>query len=446
MKIIQRLLLITTYLLFALHLYSQRVEPWKNPDFGPDSISRMECAHDLSTMSEFMKINLPDHALPSWRRVFNNCPASSRNIYLYGVRIYSDKIENSDDEVKKSAYFDTLMIIYDKRIEYFGEEGRVLGRKGMDILKYKGESSYEEAYITFKKSVILIQEESETNVLIGLSETGYAMLMSDKINIGEFLSDYILITGILDKQLQNSRLRNRATMAAERVEYTLSRVNIDDCEEIENAFKTRFLSNPEEENTLLTINKLLRNAGCEKNDFYRDVQLNLLKITPSADIAAEVAKHFIRNDKYPEALDYLLKSLELETSSEKKAQYALQIAVIYCSRVTNYKSAAEYAIKASELNPGWGEPYFALAHAYIEGIKECTDDPFERSAIYWLAVDVMEEARKSDPSVADRAANNIQEYSRYFPSKEECFFRSLNEGSTFHFGCWINRTIRVKTN
>ena len=61
-----------------------------DPKYGPDSLSRMECANNLSTMSEFMKINLYDYALPSWKEVFDKCPASSRNIYLYGVRIYRE--------------------------------------------------------------------------------------------------------------------------------------------------------------------------------------------------------------------------------------------------------------------------------------------------------------------------------------------------------------------
>ena len=446
MNIIKKSLTITTFLLFTFSLFSQRIDPWKNPDYGPDSISRIECAHDLSTLSEFMKINLPDHALPSWRRVFVNCPASIRNIYILGSRIFSEKIEGTADEALKSAYFDTLMMIYDKRIEYFGDEGRVLGRKGMDILKYKGENFFEDAYINFRKSVILMKDETEANVLIGLSETGYAMLMSDKLTINDYLSDYIMVLDILDKQLKNSRLKNRANLALERVEYSFSKVNINDCNQIESAFKKRLQDNPGDEKFLQTVNRLLKNAGCEKNEFYRDVQLNLFKISPTADISAELAKHFVRNDYYAEALEYFIKSYELENESEKKAHYALQIAIIHCSKLSNYKASAEYALLASELNPRWGEPFFVLVSAYVEGIKECSDDPFVRSAIYWLAVDIMESAKRSDTSVAERAGNAIQEYSRYFPSKEECFFRSLNEGSTYNFGCWINRSTRVRTN
>jgi len=444
MIVTRTVLILTTNLFIFSNLFSQKIEPWKNPDYGTDSISRVECAYDLSTMSEFMKINLPDHALPSWRRVFKNCPASSKNIYLVGVRIFSDKIENTEDENLKKAYLDTLMIIYDKRIEYFNEEGKVLGRKAMDLLKYQGESSYEEAYRNFRKSTEIMQEETDANVLIGLSETGYAMYVAEKLSINDFLSDYIMIINIIEKQFENPRLKNRANLVSDRAETILSQVTITDCNNIETAFRSRYELNPDNIRLLTTIDKLLRNAGCEKSEFYRDIQLSRFKLNPSADISAEIAKHYIRNDNYNNALEYILKSYELENNPELKAQYALQIAVIYCSKLSDYKSSAEFAIKATGFKPDWADPYFVLATAYIEGIKECSDDQFERSAIYWLAVDIMEKAVQVDPSVADKAQNYIQDYSKYYPSKEECFFRSLGQGNNYKFGCWINTGTTVK--
>ena len=55
------------------------------------------------------------------------------------------------DKENKAAYIDTLMQIYDRRIEFIGKEGFVLGLKGSDLLRYE-KTRYDEAYQILKKS------------------------------------------------------------------------------------------------------------------------------------------------------------------------------------------------------------------------------------------------------------------------------------------------------
>lgn len=115
------------------------------------------------------------------------------------------------------------------------------------------------------------------------------------------------------------------------------------------------------------------------------------------------------------------------------------------AKLNNPKSAVEYAQKAIENKPEWGEPYFQVAFAYIEGIKSCDEDPFIRSAVFWLAVDVCVKARTVDPSVKNRANELITEYSRFFPTKEELFFRSMPDGAEYTISCWINQKTTVRS-
>lgn len=440
------LLAILTYLLLTITAFSQRLDPWQNPEFGADSISRVECAHNLSTLSEFMKINLPDYALPSWRKVFESCPQSSKNIYILGARIFSSKIEEAKQAELKNSYIDTLMMLYDKRIEYFGEEGIVLGRKAMDLIKYGGEEAFENAYPIFKQSVKSAHFESEPNALIGLSETSFAMYKATKITVNEFLENYIFLSEILENQMNNTRMRNRANLAHERVEANLADAGINNCEDIEKVFRARFDKSPEDEKTLSLISTLLKNAGCENGTFFRDVYFEMFKKNPTSDLAVELSKHYLKNDDFENAIVYIIKSFELESDVERKSQYALQTSIIYYSKLEKYKEAAEYALIAIDLNPGWAEPYFTLTPAYIEGIKQCTNESFERMTVFWLATDLMVQASRVDPSVTTKANTQINEYKRFYPSKEEAFFRSLKDGSPYSIGCWINRSTTVKMN
>ncbi len=92
---------------------------YNNPNYGADSAARMDCANHLSTMSEFMKIDLYSYALSSWKVVFDECPASSKNIYLYGIKIYREYLLIEKDPERINQLVDTLMMVYDRRIEYF---------------------------------------------------------------------------------------------------------------------------------------------------------------------------------------------------------------------------------------------------------------------------------------------------------------------------------------
>ena len=60
------------------------------------------------------------HTVQKFQRVF----------ILRGARLYEKKIKKTkEDKELKELLIDTLMMVYDSRIEHFGERGIVLGRK-----------------------------------------------------------------------------------------------------------------------------------------------------------------------------------------------------------------------------------------------------------------------------------------------------------------------------
>ena len=48
-----------------------------------------------------------------------------------------EKADEAENEELKDALVDTLLNLYDLRIANFGEEGKVLGMKGVDLMKYR---------------------------------------------------------------------------------------------------------------------------------------------------------------------------------------------------------------------------------------------------------------------------------------------------------------------
>ena len=84
-----------------------------------------------------------------------------------------------------------------------------------------------------------------------------------------------------------------------------------------------------------------------------------------------------------------------------------------------------------------------LGNIYISGVKSCGSD-FEAQTVYWIAVDAFKQAL-SDEDTNLRASKSINTYSKYFPTKENCFFNGVNPGSKYTVSCWINKTTNVRT-
>ena len=98
----------------------------KEDKYGVDSVKTITNA---SIYTELVKQKNFEEALPAWRYVFFNAPAFQMNTYIRGEAIMEYMIQKT----KKKEYVDTLMMVYDQRIKYFGDndrygEGYILGK------------------------------------------------------------------------------------------------------------------------------------------------------------------------------------------------------------------------------------------------------------------------------------------------------------------------------
>ena len=431
--------LLTTYLI----IFSGLIVTGQNGDSPGISGEEVQCELELSNMAEFMKINLPEYANDAWKKLFEHCPDASLNIYISGAKIYQKKIGEATDPQIKAGLLDTLMLIYDRRIQYFGEEGYVLGRKGMDIIRYN-ETDFEKAFEAFDRSTALLGNEADLNVITGLIQTGSVMYKSEKIPASKFLDSYLECSGILADKKTAGENPAKLIRVQNVLDNVLTTTRISDCSAIENSLKDRVHSPDVEGDFLKLCVDLLTISGCDNTSFFSDVNERLMEVAPDPDLAYQVAKYNLKNENFEKAAEFLLKAIENEDNDQQKALYEYQLAVVKLSRLNSPVEARNLALSAARHKPEWGEPYFVAASALIEGIKSCNIEAFEKQTVYWLAVDYCVKAKNVDPNVTSQANELISQYKSYFPSVEETFFRSLKEGDKYTVGCWINETTTVK--
>ena len=102
------------------------------------------------------------------------------------------------------------------------------------------------------------------------------------------------------------------------------------------------------------------------------------------------------------------------------------------------------ALKAAGARPGFGLPYIIIGDMYASSTSCGEGDACKQKAVYWIAVDAYAKAKAVDGSLTSSANSKIATYSKYFPTKEECFFIGVKEGEKVEIGCWINESTTAR--
>lgn len=411
--------------------------------YGSDSATRKECAMNLSVMSEYVKINSFDLAYDAWHYCFMNCPAAKKNIYINGAKIIRNKIENETDETIQSAWVDTLMLLFDRRIENFKEEGRVNGYKGIDLLKYR-KSDLEIAYGYLEKSVDLSQVKVDESVIITFISATHALMEQGIILPDVMINNYVKVMDILDQKVASGDTDRKIPMAVESVEKVFAESGAADCESLISIFQPKFEENPEDLDFLKKVTTLLKQTSCESSDLYAKTAEKLFSLEPSADAASKLGGLFAFKEDYTKAISYYNQAIEQETDTDKKASYYYQLAKIYYQK-KDYPTARKNSLSAISLKSNYGEAYILIGSAYAASSATCGSSDFEKKAVYWAAVDKFNKAKSVDPSVKETADTQINAYSQRFPNNEDAFFNNFTDGKSYTVGCWINEKTIVRT-
>ena len=411
------------------------LDTYASGKWGSDSVT---CITNLSLYREYYKQKNYKDALNPWRWAYLNCPQSSGNIYKNGPIII--KAQMKVDKENKAAYIDTLMQIYDKRIEFFGKEGFVLGLKGSDLLRYE-KTRYDEAYQILKKSYEIEQNRSSAGAISSYFKSATIMEKNGKLQKEDILELYAELSSVIDYNLENNPKKTKF--------YTQTSSNVEslftpyaDCDALISIFSVKFSKTPNDTNLLKRILKVMDAKECTENQLFFEVSSKLYELEPSALSASKMGKMSISRKDFSQAIQYCKQSIELETNDEAKAIYYLGLADAY-RNAGSFSNAREAAFKALELKNNWGEAYMNLGKNYVAGAKSCGND-FEQKTVYWIAVDMFNLAKK-DSDVEERARKSINTYSRYFPSTEVCFFNNVEKNSEYQIECWVNRKTVART-
>ena len=412
--------------------------------YGKDSV---QCLMDLSLYREFVKQKNFVEALPGWRRVYAECPRATKNIYIDGAKIYRYLIKQEKDETAKKKLVDTLMMVYDQRIKYFGQEGENSARKAVDLYSYD-RSRYPEVYDLANKSYDMLKDQTPAAAMLVFFQSSLKKYRKKTEEKEQLVNDFAKASAVLDKQYNTQQVqakKDRIKKYQTAIENLFAKSGAADCETLVGIYSPKFEANKENVDFLKQILKILNKIGCTESDLFAQAAEALYKQEPSADAAYSLAKVFLKKEKYSKAVEYYKEAINHSDSAiDAKADYYFELATIMGGKLGKNEVARTYAYKALAIRPNWGDPYLLIGNLYAGSSKSCGEDEFHQRAVYWVAVDKFLKAKAVDPSCATKANKYISKYSEFFPNKENAFFNNVKEGDSFSIGCWINETTKAR--
>lgn len=409
--------------------------------YGEDSL---KCIQNLSLYRDYYKQDAYNDAYKFWKIAFKICPASSERMYVDGTKILSDRIDKAKTDEEKEAYIDTLFLVYDQRIENFGNEGSVLGRKGTDMLRYRNQN-IEEAFQTLKRSIELTDKKAQPGAIASYMLAAAEMEKAEKLSAEEVVQIFTQLNEILAfniNKLKDSKYEKYYISAQENVEKNASPYL--NCDLLENLAKEGFQEKSSDKEWLERMANLLDQKGCTDSQVFFDIASQLYKDNPSATSAEKMGIMSLKMKNYKEAESYFEKAIEMAEGEDEKFNYYIELSQAQIS-MGAYAKARSSALKAAKIKPDNGLPYLMIGDMIVGSTSACkTDQECTTKAIYWLAVDYYNKAKSVDPSISDKANSKIATYKKYFPEMKNCFFINIEVGDPVEIGCWINETTKAR--
>lgn len=417
-----------------------------------------EFMNEYSLYREFYLQEDYKSALPHWNKVYNKYPKSTPNIYIHGAKMYQKFADDAKTPEEIDEQLQKLMSVYDKRVKHFGQKGFVFGRKGTYWLKYKidperrnleGEelkTALKKGYEWIIQSVNDQGNETEAPVLVLLMRTSRNLFQLGEITKEAVVSNYdicnSIINAVVDKNEDKERVESMK-LVQPYIETVFGLSGAADCEALVNIYTPQFQEKSDDIEFIKNMLRRLGRAKCDESELFAQATEKLYELDPSAEAAFNMARRFVQRNEDENAKKYYKQAMEQETDDELLATYYYEYGLFIYAKDKAYSEARDYARKALAINPNYCEASMLIGDIYVAASSSFSGSNLEKSAVFWLAVDYFNKARRGE-DCAINAAQKASTYKKYFPNKEDAFMDGLQEGQNYKVEGWINETTKVR--
>jgi len=429
----------------AMALFSSRTLSAQGK-FGPDSI---ECIKYLSYYTEYYKQKNYDSALPSWRQAYKICPPTARYSLLSdGTTLLKRVLQaNSKNPIYKEALVDSIMKIYDERIQYWPKYATSsLNNKALDMYNYMKDEP-EKLYEGLTSAIAELGVNARTNLYLFQMNTAVGLYKDGKLDPESVINAYeTAVANIAAMTPRNDVEKRSNDKTVSDIESLFITSQVASCDNLIALFTPRYEADPQNLDLAKNIVRMMGiTEGCTDNDLFLNAVTTMHNQEPSHVSAYNLYKLYAGRADVDNAVKYMTEAIEnAESDAVTDGGYQYELAAFCYKNGQNAK--AEAAAKAAlELDPSLaGKAYMLLGT--IWGSVVCSGNDIEQREKYWVAVDYMNKAKNADETLAEDANNMIRQYSAYYPQTAEAFMYDVTDGQSYTVSCGgMRATTTVRT-
>lgn len=463
-----------------------------NFKYGATEADSLKCLEEVSSFRIFFNNKQYADALTPWHYVVNNCPCAWDGIYTNAQTLFDNLIKNEKDSAKREALIDDLIESYRNRHLYFPKkytEGNGLGFMAFNTTRYRMKSylssrnyeAIEEVYNWFVRSVEMEKENTQPGIWDSYFTVSEIMTQMKKdttiiIDAYERATDYIDVAIVnayvkYEKQLPNfinldsafklgqinkmeydKRFKQLSADTARQMKlvsnYRKTLSNIEGkfqpyapCNVLEQVYAKKIDQNRNNIKALKKMVLTMSKGNCITSPVFKEALELVHAAEPGAQSAYLMGNLSLRNNEVDKAIEYFNEAISLFETQEQKVDCYYMLGLAYQLQ-QKYSEARSAALQAIKIHPNCGKAYILIGDLYATSGNRCGGDDFLPRCYNWAAADKYAKAAAVDPSCAETASEKRAKLA--FPSKQDRFVRGLQDGQSFHVGCWIQETTTVR--
>ena len=380
------------------------------------------------------------------KQLLDQAPKGAQGIYTNGIKLYKTLINTAKTEEQRNIYIDSLLYVYDVRLQAFANHSRygkdyILDRKAREYLTYKPEDRegvrkiFTEAIAATEAKTGKANQELVAIYFSNLCEDYKNNLVDATIVISEYDRFSPLFEGA---EGEAAELKNQFDTA-------FGASGAASCENLESLFSKKLAEKPEDVALLGQAVSLMSRAQCN-SDFFFNTAEKFYSLKPSSETALFLAQGFQGRSEFDKAMKYLNEALAAETDNAERAKLYTRIGLISI-QTGAHSNAMNAAKEIKTLEPTNGYAPYIMAQCYAA----TASGDFSAQAGYWAAYDTMNQAIEllgSEPAIQEAAKKMASAYRGSFPTKEECFFNEVSAGARYTvtkgFASGVSTTVRYR--
>ncbi|MDH5365988.1 MAG: hypothetical protein OEW67_03320 [Cyclobacteriaceae bacterium] len=399
--------------------------------------------------SDAVKAKQYRDAVKPWQWLVTNTPNLNSSIYINGTKIYNELAKVEKDPVRKKELVDSLLWVYDKRIEVCGQKEKHYPTKVFYdyIFNIKNNKDtvnvvhlYDEFEAVFDMSGQKVNQalaQAYVNVL-----KVYQLRMK-KLTDEEILEKYDWLISVIDynvaKETDQKKIDKWESIRANADQMLIQLIkNITDCEFIKEVFVPKFEAEPTNLKYAQWIFKFMLMGKCTSEPIWMKAAEVIYEDDKQPKLAEILGNKYLSDKDYANAEKFYNEGLELsKDDKEQNAEFYVRLGHVKRANGSN-SAARDLYRKAVATNPSNVEPYSYIGVLYTNSYEQCRENvnKAQDRLIYIAAYNMYKRAGDTKRMAAAK---------EQFPSVEEIFEVNWDKGQTKQVGCWINEPVILST-